>query len=296
MAASTKAHPIQTLRDHVTHLEAAITLCLADPNPRPVHLLRTTTRRIEAQLTLLSHLPHLPPHRKEAKKAQRLLKELRQAAGNVRDLDVQRDRIRDKTSPTTQKESRELRKTLKHQRTQAESDLIDILDKHQSKLALTLESLLKALAPAERLSLTATQLAHLTQSWFTHNTPSSSDDPDQLHTIRKTAKLARYIAETAPKSARRARKLAASFESLQQSGGEWHDWLILASFAQHHLGKSSPLAQTLHRQCRTSLTTYRNHLQTFAPPHRKRKDRASKRGPGVSQKLITERQLVLRSH
>ncbi|MCU1319127.1 MAG: domain containing protein [Edaphobacter sp.] len=273
MAASTKASPIQTLRDHVTHLEAAITLCRADPKPKPVHLLRTTTRRIEAQLTLLSLLPHLPPHRKEAKKAQRLLKELRRAAGQVRDLDVQRDLIKDKTSADTRQDSLQLRKALKHQRTQAEADLIDTLDKHQAKLALTLESLLKALAPAERLSLPPTQLTHLTQSWFTRNIPSTYDDPDQLHAIRKTAKLARYIAETAPNSARTARKVAASFESLQQSGGEWHDWLILADIAQDHLGKSSPLTQTLHRQCRTSLATYRNHLQTFAPPAPTAKER-----------------------
>ncbi|HMF64516.1 MAG TPA: CHAD domain-containing protein [Edaphobacter sp.] len=277
MAVSPKASPIQTLRDHVTHLEAAITLCLADPKPKPVHLLRTTTRRIEAQLTLLSLLPHLPPHRKQAKKAQRLLKELRRAAGQVRDLDVQRDLIKDKTSAATQKESLQLRNALKDQRTQTEADLLQILDKHQSKLALTLESLLEALAPAERLSLTPTQLTHLTQSWFTRNIPSTHDDPDQLHTIRKTAKLARYIAETAPNSARTARKVAASFESLQQSGGEWHDWLILAAIAEDHLGKSSPLTQTFHRQCQTSLTTYRNHLHTFTPtPSTKKKGRASR--------------------
>jgi len=274
MAASTKASPIQTLRDHVTHLEAAITLCLADPKPKPVHLLRTTTRRIEAQLTLLSLLPHLPPHRKPAKKAQRLLKELRRAAGQVRDLDVQCDLIKDKTSTNTQKESLQLRNTLKHQRIQTEADLIQILDKHQSKLALTLESLLETLVPAERLSLSPTDLTHLTQSWFTRNIPSTYDDPDQLHTIRKVAKLARYIAENAPKSARTPRKLAASFESLQQSGGEWHDWLILAAIAQDHLGKSSPLTQTLHRQCRTSLTAYRNHLHTFTPAPKKEKGRA----------------------
>ena len=270
MATSTIAHPIQTLREQVTALEAAITLCLANPKPKPVHLLRTTTRRIEAQLTLLSLLRGLPPHRKPAKKSRRLIRELRRAAGQVRDLDVQIGLIKEKTSASTQKESRQLRKPLKRQRTQTETDLIKLLNNHQTKLTLALESLLKTLTPAERLTLTTTQLTTLTRDWFTRKLPTkpNPDDPDQLHAIRKTAKLARYIAETAPNSARSAHKLAATFESLQQSGGNWHDWLILTNLAHNHLGNSSALAQTFRRHCQTALSTYRTHLSTLSlPPH-----------------------------
>jgi CHAD domain-containing protein len=273
MATSTIAHPIQTLREQATALEAAVTLCLAGPKPKPVHLLRTTTRRIEAQLTLLSLLPGLPPHPKPAKKARRLLKELRRAAGHVRDLDVQSDLIEEKTSASTRKESRQLRKTLKHQRTQAEANLIETLDKHQSKLTLAIESLLKALKPVESLTLTSTRLTALTQDWFaqslpTHSGPDDPNDPDALHTIRKLAKLARYIVETAPKSARNPRKLAAAFESLQQSGGHWHDWLVLTDLAHNHLGSSSALTQTFRRHCQTALKTYQAHLSTPGlPPH-----------------------------
>jgi CHAD domain-containing protein len=269
MATSTISRPIRTLREQTTTLEAALTLCLANPKPKPIHLLRTTTRRIEAQLILLSLLPGLPPHRKEAKKSHRLLKELRQAAGQVRDLDVQIDLIKQKTSASTQKESRQLRTTLKHQRTQSEADLIETLNNHQSKLTRALEALLKALAPAERLTLTATQLINLTRDWFTRKLPHNPnpDDPDQLHTIRKSAKLARYIAETAPKSSS-ARKLAAAFESLQQSGGNWHDWLVLSTIAHDHLGNSSALAQTFRHRSQTALSTYRTHLSTLSlPPH-----------------------------
>ena len=273
MTTSTVAHPVQTLREHVTALEAAITVCLADPKPKPVHKLRTVTRRIEAQLTLLSLLPGLPPHTKQAKKARKLLKALRRAAGNLRDLDVQQDLIQEKTDQNTQKESNQLLKTLKHQRVQAEAELVHLLHKHQSRLALTLESLLETFEPAERLPLTATQLTTLTQKWFAQSLPNHprhdvSDNPDALHTIRKSAKLARYIAENAPKSARRPRKLAAAFESLQQSGGNWHDWLVLSSLAHDHLGSSSALTQTFRRRCQTSLKTYQTHLSTLSlPPH-----------------------------
>jgi CHAD domain-containing protein len=264
MTTSTSARPIQTLREQITNLEAAITVCLPDPSPKAVHKLRTSTRRVEAQLTLLSLLPGLPPHQKPEKEARRLLKKLRRAAGTVRDLDVQIDLIQEKTSESTKEASDDLSTVLKLQRVQVEANLLHILNKHQAKLTRSLESLFEDLDPAKSQTVTATRLSALTQDWFTQNIPSEAmpDDPDQLHAIRKTAKLARYIAETAPKSARTPRKLAAAFESLQQAGGEWHDWLILSAIAQDKLG-DSPLAQAFRGHCKTALVNYRSHIQSL---------------------------------
>jgi CHAD domain-containing protein len=265
MTTSTAARPIQTLREQITNLEAAITVCLADPIQKSVHKLRTSIRRIEAQLTLLSLLPGLPPHQKPEKKARRFLKRLRRAAGTIRDFDVQIHLIEEKTSASTKKASDELTKVLKHQRIQGEADLLHILNKHQAKLTRSLESLLEVLDPAKSQTLLATKLSHLAQDWFARNLPSETmpEDPDQLHAIRKTAKLARYIAETAPKSASTPRKLAATFESLQQSGGEWHDWLILSAIAHDKLG-DSPLTQAFRSNCKTALVNYRRHIQSFS--------------------------------
>jgi CHAD domain-containing protein len=271
MATSTTAHPIRTLREHVTALEAAMTLCLADPTPRPVHRLRTSTRRIEAQLILLEFLPGLPPHQKPARKGRRLLKKIRRAAGQVRDIDVQIDLIAaetpDDVPKLVRKNSRKLREALEEQRAEEAQNLIDILHRHQAKLALTLESLLTTIAPAEPLTLAPTQLSTLIQSWFTQNSPAEpTDDPDNpehLHTIRKTAKLARYLAENAPKSARTPRKLARTFESIQQAGGDWHDWLILSTIARDELGKSSPLVESFTNKCHSALATYRRRLKAL---------------------------------
>ncbi len=268
MATSTFAHPIRTLREHVTALEAAITLCLADPAPKPVHRLRTSTRRIEAQLMLFELLPALPPHDKAARKARRLLKKLRRAAGQVRDLDVQSNliaaEIPDDTPKSILNKSLQLRETLDSQRTAAAQHLIQILQKHQAKLALTVESLLTTLASAEPLTMAPTQLSTLIQSWFTQNMPADPaadpDDPEHLHAIRKTAKLARYLAENAPKSARTPRKLARTFEAIQQAGGDWHDWLILSTIARDQLGKSSPLTESFTNKCHSALNAYRKRL------------------------------------
>jgi CHAD domain-containing protein len=249
------AHPVRTLRELVTSLEAAITLALADPVPSAVHKLRTTTRRIEAQLVLLALLPDLPGHAKPAKKARKLLRKLRRAAGAVRDLDVQRDRVKSKSD-----EADQLQSLFKRQRKRAAKKLATALDKHQATLPRALETLLQALAPAESLALSAASLAQLILDWYARSAPTTAEQNHrQLHDTRKAAKLARYLAESAPST----RTLARTFESLQQSGGNWHDWLTLSNIAQHELGDSSPLAQDFARRCKKSLAEYQSHLKSM---------------------------------
>lgn len=269
MAASTAARPVRTLREHVTALEAAITLCLADPKPRPVHRLRTTTRRIEGQLAMLALLPEIPEHNKLARKTQRILKKLRRAAGNVRDLDVQLDLIRSVTpedaSASLERDASELRIALERQREKAAAKLLKELHWHQADAAVLLEALLDALKPNETLALAPAQLTTLARDWFTENAPpepeNDPDDPEHLHTLRKNAKLARYIAENAPKSAKTPRRLAAQFESVQEAGGHWHDWLVLAGIASDRLGSASPLTKAFAHRCHLALAVYRRHLR-----------------------------------
>jgi CHAD domain-containing protein len=270
------AHPLDTLRDTTTSLEAAILLCLAKPGKTAVHRLRTCIRRVEAQLQLLSILTGLPPHQHQASKALRPLKKLRRAAGKVRDIDVQRDLLcTDRGSrktprrldPEIRKQSRELRRELKLKREKHADQLLQLLQKHQSDLPLLFEKLLDALAPAQSLTLPEAELTSLTRTWFENGAhrPSAelSVPPNiqQLHAIRKRAKTARYIAESAPDSAKAAHLLAERFEKLQQAGGEWHDSLLLAEIAAHKLGASTKLAQSLDRKTERALRTFHRYLR-----------------------------------
>ena len=59
MNAST-AYPVKILHEHLRELEGAITACLADPGHKPVHKLRTETRRVEALLVLLAWYRNFP--------------------------------------------------------------------------------------------------------------------------------------------------------------------------------------------------------------------------------------------
>ncbi len=245
-----------------------MTLCLAQPKEKSVHRLRTTTRRIEGQLAMLDLIPGIPEHEKLAVEARRSLRKLRRSAGEVRDIDVQLALIEESVPQDADRQlrsdARKLTASLERDRARSAKKLGKILKRRQAELALTLESLLESLEPNEDLALTATRLTSLTQAWFRKNAPpepsEGADDPDHLHAIRKVAKLARYIAENGPQAAKTPRRLARSFEDLQQSGGEWHDWLVLADLAEDRLGAGSPLTREFRQRSRASLAAYRRRL------------------------------------
>ncbi len=260
------AHPVHTLRKLFTALEAAVAATLANPTPKAVHRLRTTTRRIEAQLELLSLLPDLPEHARPRAKTQKLLKQIRRAAGRVRDLDVQ-SKLTQSKSPQLHQEIHQLQSSFKRRREEESEDLLRILHQHQAKLSRRFKALLEALAPAETLILPISRLMQVTLGWYLHNIPAASNSTGQLHTIRKAAKLARYMAESASPTAKSPRtpaaRLALTFESLQQSGGVWHDWLTLARIARRELGPSSPLSQSFASNCEEALTCYQRDLKSL---------------------------------
>jgi len=266
--ANHSTHPITTLRDTATSLEASILACLADPRKEAIHRLRTLTRRIEAQLELLSTLPGLPPHEQQSHIALTLLKKLRHAAGDVRDIDVQRDLIRTESAASNgtdhdlRQQARHLRRSLKHKRDEAEAHLLRLLHKQRTRLPLAFEELLDTLAPAESITLTEPQLTALVRDWYTnHRDPAPTPQQTaELHEIRKRAKLARYLAESAPASAAAAHRLAARFENLQQAGGKWHDLLILAEVAAHELGDTAQLPQRFAAQTHSALRTFKRQL------------------------------------
>jgi len=205
-------YPVRNLQQALTEVEAAALLCLAKPKKKAVHALRTSVRRAEAQLELLTLSSGVPAHRRQASDAERLLKKLRRAAGQVRDLDVQRKLVKQEepeaggSSHGGHAEAQHLRHYLKQQRRREAKRLLRRLHKQQSQFPLVLQSLLDALEPAESLELNQTKLIRLVRRWYEEGTPGELDlkDADQLHRVRKRAKLARYLAESAPSTAHRS--------------------------------------------------------------------------------------------
>ena len=280
--------PLQTLRTLTTEIEAAITLLRAAPDKKPVHRFRTATRRIEAQLHLIDLLPGLPVHKAASRKLARLLRTLRRAAGKVRDLDVQRDMLKQllpqRKGSHLMSSAEDLRRLLKHRRTVATDELLHTLKRKGPTLATHLEALLTDLGNADP-ALSPDDLHDLIVKWHHERSaaalqpqsaaaPSLDEDEgsdgsatqepapavynparlttDQLHTARKLAKLARYLAESATAAGQPdthptppLANLAHHLHSIQKAGGDWHDALILARRARKDLGRHDPLTKIL---------------------------------------------------
>jgi CHAD domain-containing protein len=277
--ANHSTHPVQTLRDTAIALEAAVLLCLAKPGKKAVHQLRTSTRRVEAQLELLSRVPRLPAREGHTRKLRRLLKDMRRAAGRVRDIDVQRELIkkeagssgdgtnrarRDRADRTLREETRTLRRELKRRREEEAEHLLRLLRRRRERLPLALQGLLDSLEPAERIALSESQLTALARGCYKGSLRRQPDakgsQAAQLHGMRKRAKLARYIAESSPEEAVAAHRLAALFERVQQAGGEWHDWLLLEQVAAEELGDSAKLPQRFAAHAETALHVFQRRL------------------------------------
>ena len=332
-------YPVQVLREHTVALEAALSVCLAHPTHKPVHRLRTETRRIEAQLLLLAELPEMPKHRTEADRLRKSLRRLRRAAGVVRDLDVQRRRLEwiaasshdaakdveaaadsataaaagrpGKKAPRAPKTFKkievnveqensvtlaepsskpaqaalaagatELRDRLKARRDAAAGDLQMLLKKRQTRIAERAETLLKTLKSAADLALPAVELqryagAALLREGSFAQASIKGMGKNELHSARKAAKAARYLAETLPQDAA-AVTAAQQFQNLQDSGGKWHDALDLARIARRFLGKRHELTVAIAGERERNLETYREMLAAAGP--------AAERSPQESSK------------
>jgi len=259
MPPAANAYPLRTLEEHITELEAMVLQCRADPGVRPVHRLRTLTRRVEAQLTLLDTLRTRGRRTEDALDARRILKKLRRAAGEVRDLDVQTGLVSDyagKSRNRLRGDAEKLLKMLGDRRERAAGKLRKTLEKLDRKLAIELRGMLKNLPGTDSVSLSPKQLTELVREWFKGNAPGIYETTDQLHDLRKRAKLARYLGENAPKNAAEPRRLAAEFESLQKAGGRWHDWLLLSEIAADEVGEGSALTKAFRRRAKLALAAY----------------------------------------
>jgi CHAD domain-containing protein len=262
------SHAVATLHKQTVALRDAIISCLAKPKPKCVHNLRTTARRIQAQLELIPLLPDAPKITAQSKRALKAIKPIRQAAGKVRDLDVHLDHLAD-LPKTADPEA--LAKILDQKRDRQADKLQRILHKRQAKLLAALDLLEAALVPARTLPLSPAQAGNLARSWFASSTAHlNPTDPAQFHELRKAAKLARYIAEAANAPSPTARR----FNRIQQTSGDWHDWLTLTTFAGKHLDPSSPLLSILKqrrdRSHETALHLIRTSIPTLKPPRKTR--------------------------
>jgi CHAD domain-containing protein len=235
--------PVTVFLRQALMLKASIADCLKKPTPKRVHRLRSTTRRIEATLELLVLSSGISHIQKESKPLQRSIRKLRRAAGTVRDADVQSDLL-DAYNRTP--DAKRLRQDLAALRKKSEGKLITRLEQEQKKVELRLNNLEAILTPAIDLDLSGAKLINVTQNWFAENVRGLDPQRDQdLHTLRKASKTARYLAETGVDGSKAVANLAARYEAAQKSLGEWHDHFLLLHQAHTHLPPNSETTEQI---------------------------------------------------
>ena len=289
------------LKAQIVALDAAMLVAVSAAEKSAVHKLRTSTRRVEAQMALLAVLARgekpfqLPPYRNEVEAVRKRLRRVRRAAGAVRDLDVQSDAIladvpkgadlhEGTPGDTMRKQAKQLRKHLEAQREHEAARLVAILTEEEQKLAASLRTLEKALKPANARIVAQAKLVQDIERWFARQThrvlqarPKAKETPqdtlrrhvealdeDALHAIRKAAKLCRYMAESAPETSP-AHTMANRFEAMQEAGGTWHDWLLLQRLSARFHGKRAELTERYGKHSEAALADYHLKLAELLP-------------------------------
>lgn len=252
--------PMEALREQVEAFGVALASVRDGAEMKAVHRLRTTTRRIEAQVALFGLLAGedeaFALDARAERKVLKLLGAIRKAAGHVRDLDVQGEAVATEAEDLRD-EAEELGRYLARRRKAEAKVLGKTVDGHARKLGAKLGKVLETLGAADGREVQAERLGVLAQGWFAQRMPRDLDgaSDDVLHGVRKSAKLARYLAESGG-----LRAMAAGFEAVQEAAGTWHDNLALAELARRRLGKGSGLAELFRGREEAALREFRERL------------------------------------
>jgi CHAD domain-containing protein len=240
--------PVTTFLRHSLALKAAMAACLDQPTFKAVHWLRASTRRIEATLQLLVDTADVPSLPKRSKRLRRSLQRIRRAASKVRDLDVHCELL---ATHKTISDADDMGKKLSAARENKVKKLQQHILEDERDIHRALDRIETILAPAADLNLSGGSLVHAAQTSLAPALRGlDPKDDDDLHSIRKACKTARYIAEIGSETSKSASRLAKRLHDIQQATGVWHDSLLLLSEAQASLPADSPLTEKLHATTR----------------------------------------------
>lgn len=222
---------------HVAYLFRKLSRLLranrAVPEPKSVHQLRTTVRRIE---TLASSLGK--DETKAYSKFDKILSEIFEKAGKVRDLDVQMDALNTISLPSVEQDKSILRSYLQRQRAKRQRKLASAVEKELAKRLPKRQRRAKALlldAAKRPANGSAQRTIDLRKEImpFLDKLRANHFDTTTLHEFRLDIKHVRYAAEA---SGERGAEIAKMLKPAQDAIGEWHDCLNLVETADKVLG------------------------------------------------------------
>jgi CHAD domain-containing protein len=239
------AEELEHARKAVRELRRALKSLPKEPRPEEVHRLRTTTRRVEAIVSVLAQL--------EGKESRRVLKSIepiRKAAGDVRELDVMIGNARKLARYAEGDSLTRLVEQIQIARRQGAAALRHVLsarrDAARQKLRDYLNLIRKAVAQAKRMESAngmpadahdgihsaAANVVRELGEWPPLN-------PENIHPFRLKVKELRYILQL---SSDANSELGEALGNVQRRIGEWHDWHQLHEIASQILTPERDLA------------------------------------------------------
>jgi CHAD domain-containing protein len=219
--------PFRKLRESLKHIEK-------NPPPEEVHKLRIQARRIESIASALS-----PAGGNKARRLIKPVKQLRRAAGGVRDMDVLTSNALSLRNRSNGPSLARLLDYLRSTRAKNALKLLKAIDR-ESKMAR------RSLRKYSRLIKTASQASNGALRSSTSNRPPA--DPlyaavgeliaeltawpaialSNIHSYRLKVKELRYVAQALPES---DKAFVNALGVVKDQIGEWHDWQQLAEVA-----------------------------------------------------------------
>jgi CHAD domain-containing protein len=232
-----QAHLIATAEAFNT----ALTRCVEDAAPEAVHAVRTGSRRLQATLEAMLREDAALSLQQPAQEWLRQLKQVRRAAGTVRDLDVHRKLlehwIANENSPL-EKQAGVLDAWLKGRRKHLASDMQKKIGKRQQELEQRQAAFLAAI---DSVGFDGVRVPRSADAVALEQFVCAADampalDAENLHDFRKATKKARYVAESGC-AGQEFSNVAKALKRVQDVIGDWHDWLCLSQEATAALSK-----------------------------------------------------------
>jgi CHAD domain-containing protein len=274
----TGASAVQDPRAHLTALadafNGAIAQCVEDADADAVHRVRTGSRRLQAMLEAMLRENETFALDHPARPWLRQLKQIRRAAGPVRDLDVHRkllEKLVGKAAPGSDanalhkqaetKQAEMLDDWLKSERKHLAHGMQKQIRKRQRGLTERQAAVLNAIGSVSQESVRRGRSADAValEDFVRAVDAMPLLDAENLHDFRKATKKARYVAESGAEKGPYS-SVAKALKRVQDAIGEWHDWVCLFEEAGTALGKHAPdlsahLEREVERHFRAAIKT-----------------------------------------
>jgi CHAD domain-containing protein len=251
--------PTDHLNEIADAFNDAVARCVRDADPDAVHRLRTGSRRLQAMLEARLRENTTFALDQPARAWLKQLKQVRQAAGTVRDLDVQSKLLErwlgKQAAPGSDahalnEQAGILDDWLKSERKHLARAMQKQIRKRQQGLEGCQGEVMAAIGsvPQDKVRATRSADAMALEEFVRAVDAMPLLDAENLHEFRKATKKARYIAESAAEGEDYS-SVAKALKRVQDAIGEWHDWLCLWEEARTALGKDGPdLISSLERE------------------------------------------------